>query len=456
MSETSNPRSSALGPRFVNLALALLSILATLLLAELVVRAFDLMPSARVAITKPPEAWDEGLSEEEPGDLAQASRFPVPEAGVAAEEPEASPAVRDREGGVLVQHPFQGWASDRIARRYEKFSRVDPSHFVVGIFGGSVARHMGAKSKVVLERYLEEHLPESPTRVEVLPLGEGAYKQPQQLYVLSQLLLLGVPFDVVVNVDGFNEVALAAHNVERGVHPMLPHDGIVRSLWQISSSKPSPAAIELIAGIQGIQRRASDLRRRYASSSWMRHCELAKALMGRFLVQLESQQAELERRLGELPALGSSSPQLLAPCRDEGGSCWSVMAEIWAAASRQMAALSTDSGALYLHVLQPNQYVEGSKPLTAEELATAYEAGGEYAGRVAQGYPHLLRKGRELRRRGIDFIDGTQLFRSMSETIYADACCHYNALGNDLLAREIGRHIVEAVERRGALGTDGD
>ena len=46
--------------------------------------------------------------------------------------------------------------------------------------------------------------------------GSGGYKQPQQLAALSEALLLGVPLDVVVNIDGYNEVALGKSDAQRG------------------------------------------------------------------------------------------------------------------------------------------------------------------------------------------------------------------------------------------------
>ena len=51
-------------------------------------------------------------------------------------------------------------------------------------------------------------------------MAHGGWKQPQQLLALSWILALGGELDVLINVDGFNEVALdGVENAERGVFP---------------------------------------------------------------------------------------------------------------------------------------------------------------------------------------------------------------------------------------------
>ena len=55
-----------------------------------------------------------------------------------------------------------------------------------------------------------------------LCLSHEGYKQPQQLLVLSYFLSIGQTFDLVVNIDGFNEVALSSLNHQRGLDISMP------------------------------------------------------------------------------------------------------------------------------------------------------------------------------------------------------------------------------------------
>jgi hypothetical protein len=97
----------------------------------------------------------------------------------------------------------------------------------------------------------------------------------------------------------------------------------------------------------------------------------------------------------------------------------------------------------YLHCLQPNQHVEGSKRFTKEELEIALGMGSPYQQAAADGYPYLIRAGQQLRDAGVDFHDLTLLFADNTEILYSDTCCHFNQRGYDLLAEALAERILE-------------
>lgn len=110
----------------------------------------------------------------------------------------------------------------------------------------------------------------------------------------------------------------------------------------------------------------------------------------------------------------------------------------WSQCSRQLQALSEHFEFTYLHFLQPNQYHEGSKELTQEELDIAYESGEfAYKEAVKIGYPQLIEEGRLLKQDGINFTDLTQLFKNEKATVYSDKCCHFNKRGYNAIISEI-------------------
>jgi hypothetical protein len=118
------------------------------------------------------------------------------------------------------------------------------------------------------------------------------------------------------------------------------------------------------------------------------------------------------------------------------------VAAFWARSSRQMHDLSTARGIAYAHFLHPNQYVPGSKPLSAEERRRAFDPAHPYGRVVVDGWQHLRRAGEELSAAGVAFHDLTDLFAENPETLYLDDCCHLDARGNDLLAEAIGRALA--------------
>src|SRR5207342_387933 len=63
------------------------------------------------------------------------------------------------------------------------------------------------------------------------------------------------------------------------------------------------------------------------------------------------------------------------------------IAEVWKRSSQQMKALCDAVGARYYHFLQPNQYVEGSKPMGEEERKRVLNEKSPYRNGVVNGYP---------------------------------------------------------------------
>lgn len=87
-----------------------------------------------------------------------------------------------------------------------------------------------------------------------------------------------------------------------------------------------------------------------------------------------------------------------------------------------------------VHFIQPNQYLEGTKPLSADEKEL-YLANKYYGMAVTRYYPRLAEMTAQLRTEGALAYDLSGAFAGQAETLYRDDCCHLNARGNFLLAK---------------------
>jgi hypothetical protein len=94
---------------------------------------------------------------------------------------------------------------------------------IVGIVGGSLAREFARDGTERLAQELRRSPLFAGREIVFVRLAVNGYKQPQQFITLSYLLSLGAEFDVLINVDGFNEVSLhESENAPRGSFAAYP------------------------------------------------------------------------------------------------------------------------------------------------------------------------------------------------------------------------------------------
>ena len=249
---------------------------------------------------------------------------------------------------------------------------------------------------------------------------------------------------MVLNLDGFNEVALPfADNSAAGVYPLFPRS------WNHYASRarlPDKAMLQL-ARLARLKREER-ARRNFFSSPLLRRSNFCLLLFDVLDSKTCSRIAEGDRALRRIinRSPRELTPETSGPRRElhDLDGFFAAMADSWARCSGEMDGLCRANGILYLHALQPNQYVPGSKPLSRVEKETAWYEGNDYAYKIAaqQGYPDLVRDGRNLRNSGEHFLDLTLLFKDVAETLYEDNCCHVNKRGNDLIAARLAAEIA--------------
>jgi hypothetical protein len=347
--------------------------------------------------------------------------------------------------GLDLQNPRHRQNLFGFRSAIQDYRRLDPRDFTIGILGGSVAEALAVLGGPALGAELRERRPELAGKIRIVNLAAGGYKQPQQLAVLAQMLLLGVPLDVVVNVDGYNEVVFGASNARDGYHPLFPSRFHTEKLLELSLRELPEEELEALGAITRERRAARRLRAAVADGAWWARSELVRAIAGTRLKQHLGRARRLEAKLQAAPAsrrAGSLLPSLPDPCLKSESGCFELIADLWLRASVSMQRLAEGAGGRYLHVLHPNQYVPGSKPLSEAERAVMVPD-ADWSRWASTGYPLLRARAASLRELGVSFLDLADLFQGQTETIYVDDCCHYNLLGNEIMARRIARFIAD-------------
>lgn len=343
-----------------------------------------------------------------------------------------------------VVHPYLGFVFSPETEAVNEFGFLDaetplrrkaPDRLIVGIVGGSVAENLAR----IGGEALVEQLASSPSlagrKIELVHLAMPGYKQPQQLMTIAYLLSLGAEFDVIVNLDGFNDVAL--HPMENA--PLGTFVAYPRMWYYYMAAMPSETMYDYLAS-QLRRRRSAEL----FSSPGLRHSVLANLIWMLRDRQLAAAQYAARRALFEVTP-DSESHDAAGPRREyrNDGEMLSDLVHLWSQSSMQLARLCEANGIAYLHFLQPNQYLPGSKPLTTAEKNVAYAEDSPYRRIVEAGYPMLIAAGETLRAEGVDFHDLTAVFAAVDEPLYIDNCCHFNRQGNKIVARHVARAIAD-------------
>jgi hypothetical protein len=342
-----------------------------------------------------------------------------------------------------IPHPYIGW--DDVPRleqvrleggRYRS-GQFDES-FEILVVGGSVSGLVAKNGADVIRQKLEADARFAGRRVVILSHGRGSFKEPQQVLLIAYLLQAGYRPDLILNIDGFNEVALGADNFSLQAFPLYPH-------WpQYAPSTGTRAqSPEVAARLAALHFEQAELARTAEKS--LASKKLWSALFGRLararVATLAGRCGALQEEVLQALAGAETFDPTLGP-RFEGKrvDALNLIVDAWVEASRQIDALARIHGLAYLHVLQPTLHDPGAKPLTETELERGKLKGSWKEG-VAEGYPRLRKASARLTEAGVWFLDGSDTFRALEEETYYDGC-HFRGPGMVLFAERVADEIL--------------
>ena len=317
---------------------------------------------------------------------------------------------------------------------------------IIGVFGGSVAKHFAIDGGgLALEARLRESGLLDGVEIEIVSLGLAGYKQPQQLMTLNYVLASGGEFDILVCLDGFNEVVLQFEG--RGhdrVAPPFPRN------WHLRIEKLPNPKLQKIIGERAYLTDQRDKWNRSLYSVPLRYSPIATLI----------------RRLGDSGYAGRLNELQFAFEDDESASLsyeaagprshWSSdldeltreLVDIWARSSVQMHHIAEGNGAQLLVFLQPNQHVLGSMPQLVSEPEALSERHLHWRESVRRGYPLLIQAGADLAQQGVRFHDLTDIYAKETESPYIDECCHVDLHGNEMIASAIADAIIPTLKSK--------
>ena len=356
-------------------------------------------------------------------------------------------------------HPYLGWVLDPqamthmdvggAARPLNKLGflddgpgvqKRDPHVVLVGITGGSVAMQLSWMGAATLSERLEADPAFAGKQVKFVRLALSGYKQPQQLMAMNYLLALGGELDYLINIDGYNELALSVeenyvHQTSMAYPRMWDH-----RLQDVVDPRLSSVSAQLLI-LRGRRQTLASL----VARSWLRHSRTANYLWLHTDRWLQRRQYALGNQVRIHQETHGHSFARSGPANsvaDENAAVKEAI-QLWARCSRQLHQVCQANDIRYLHVVQPNRHHAGSKPLNEQEQSQCMATNRATARLIESAYPLVVAAGKRLRDEAIPVCDLTQLFAAETDTIYSDCCCHFNQRGNILLAEAIAEALLK-------------
>ena len=377
--------------------------------------------------------------------------------------------IRLDESIVERLHPFFGYVlkqgaftNERLKLKVNKhgffslyeypFIKTNKKQFIIGIFGGSVANNFAVDEYVNqrLSKKLQSYPEFADREIRVLNFGNGGYKQPQQLLILNYFLALGQELDLVINIDGFNEVALSNLNNKAQLEIGMPSVQHIQPLTSLANNNLSPEAMSSIVEINDNKKQLK------AGIDKLQNCQLAlchavtslrvKQLVNNYQQAVVKYDAQVKQSNSD--SVNSSIVYIpKAESVLQEAAAFDKMASIWYESSIGMNQILSSRNIKYFHFIQPNQYYPTKRVFTAKEKEIAISKDSPYIAGVNKGYPVLLSKVDDLQKAEVNVFSAVNILDNTKDTVYKDACCHYNSVGEEVLANYISSSIIKVVRK---------
>ncbi|MDD2236793.1 MAG: hypothetical protein PHG65_06275 [Kiritimatiellae bacterium] len=372
--------------------------------------------------------------------------------------------TQPKDDKIIARHPYLGFVynadrntpfNGRQNTAYGFYSEYDAvlkrsndQDFIVVVLGGSVATHLCVFADDVLRKTLEECPALKGRTIRFNPICQGGYKQPQQLLALAYYLSLGTEVDMVINIDGVNELYIYYKNARVfNIDPSFP----LHWAAETARNEKQPALLDFERRVAAARERESTFYSWAENSGWVRSALVR--FLGRTLhiytaKSISDMQEKVETRVAQQGQEGTLTYEQTGPVYadfEKDPELFEEASRLWERSNLLIDTLLHGLGIPYLVCIQPNQYFAGTRDLLPTEKESAYHTESEFYYPLANGYTHLLKAKDRLMGQGVSVADLTGIFNGEPEPIYADECCHYTLLGNQILAREVGRAACQTL-----------
>ncbi|MGD1701354.1 hypothetical protein [Dapis sp. BLCC M229] len=336
------------------------------------------------------------------------------------------------------------------------YHKKNDNQYIIGVFGGSVASNYSIYE--IQNQILEKKLKQIPEFKDkdfiILSFATGGYKQPQQLILLNYFLSIGQEFDMLINIDGFNEVILAKANNKNNIDIMMPSTNHVVPLTNIANNSLSTKSIKAMLKINDSKDKLKDALETLEKCQ-VAYCYALTSIYVQNLATTYRKNVKLfdkERKKAAQQAAGETEASIVYFYAQnpelEESELYETMAEHWKKASIMMQQIAANNNILYFHILQPNQYYPTNRIYSEAEKKIAFDSDSPFREATELGYPVLFGKIDDLKQNGVNFLNGVKILDDAKEIVYIDSCCHYTEVGENILSEFVANSIFNFLGKK--------
>jgi len=331
------------------------------------------------------------------------------------------------------------------------FKNTSDDQLIVGIFGGSVANHFVdyERKHHVLAQMLQSLPQLRGKEIVVLKFANPAHKQPQQLLMLNYYLSVGQKLDLVINIDGFNELAISYLNNKAGIEVSMPNGIVVAPVIALAnknlSTEDLALSLEVLQLRNKLQNTLNQLSECRLATCYTLRWAQAKYLFNQYRGKSQTL-SQLKRDEGKDSLIYLKRVE--KPLDDP--EVFERTLDVWRNSSLAMNDLLTARKIPYFEFIQPNQYYSTKRQFSADEKKVAFDDSSLFKEPTIKGYPKLLAKVSSLKDAGVKIFNAVNVFDEIRDIVYEDNCCHYTDAGNEVFSRYIGQSIVTTLNTKPA------
>lgn len=319
----------------------------------------------------------------------------------------------------MKPHPLFGFMRERNLSLIGDLREHHPANeFRVLLLGGSVAEIFGNWTHI--DTLLKQRISGLENLdVRLINLATGGYKQPQQFFILSYLV---DQVDLVINIDGFNE--LMSHDD----HSYFPLEYPI--FWNRYFSKKSFnfGLFNAQTAVRILYQLLNSLPQRLEYLSSSRAFYFFWSYLRTILFNSFSLLEKLNR-----DKLNEGRQLMRSP--DDVEYIGKMNLAIWKKYQSLSALVARSRNLPYISFVQPNQYLEGSKPLSGREIENFINPA--WAAFLNPRMKMLSDTADELAKSGLPVKNLMWIFNNERQDLYIDSCCHFNDLGNKIMENSI-------------------